>query len=123
MTTNSSIPPPATVQPRRALRWIPQSGTAWVILILGALCAAEPAFYAAGAAVLMYVCFDECGSAVQVTTWALIAAAVALSPLAVVRLYQGERPASARGRLAITASLILALAALTWCTWTGLWPL
>ena len=119
MTTNSSIPPPSVHQPRR---WIPRSTTAWGILVLGALCAAVPAFYAAGAAILGYVCFDECGTPIDITRWALVAVILALSPLVVVRIYQGGRPASTRGRLAITAGLVLAQAALAWCAWTGVWP-
>jgi hypothetical protein len=82
-----------------------------------------PAFYTGGAAVLMFMCFDYCGTPGEITLWSLIAIAIALSPLAVVRIYQGELPASTGGRQAITAVLIVALAALTWCTEVGLWPL
>jgi hypothetical protein len=71
----------------------------------------------------MFMCFDYCGTPGEITLWSLIAIAIALSPLAVVRIYQGEFPASAGGRQAITAILIVALAVLTWCTEVGLWPL
>jgi len=122
MTTNSSIPAPSVHHPRRAPRWIPGSKTAWGILLLTAVLAAAPAFYAAGAAIIDYLCFDVCGTPVDITLWALIAVIIALSPFVVVRVYQGGHPASARGRLAVAAGLILAQAALAWCAWTGVWP-
>jgi hypothetical protein len=121
MTTNSSIPAPSVHQPRRGLRWIPGSRTAWGILILGAAGATGPAFYAAGLAILGYACFDSCDTPVEITEWALVAVIVALSPLVLVRVYQGEHPASARGRLAVAVGLGLSLA-LAWCAWTGVWP-
>ncbi len=120
MTTNSSIPAPSVHQPRRAPRWIPRSRTAWGILVIGAVCAAAPAFYAARAATFDYMCFDMCGTPVGITQWALVAVIVALSPLVVVRVYQGGHPASARGRLAVAAGLVLAQAALAWWAWTRL---
>ncbi|HST86014.1 MAG TPA: hypothetical protein VLL08_30020 [Kineosporiaceae bacterium] len=122
MTTNSNIPAPLVHQRRPLLRWIPRSGTAWGILVLGAACVAGPAFYAGGAALIGYLCFDVCDPPGEITKWALIAVLVALSPLAVVRVYQGEHPASARGRLAVAASLVLIQGALAWCAWTGVWP-
>jgi hypothetical protein len=81
-----------------------------------------PAFYAAGAAYIDYVCFDVCGTPADITKGVLAAVIVALSPLVVVRVYQGEHPASARARLAIAIGLIVALAALAWCAWIGVWP-
>ena len=122
MTTNSGIPAPSVHQPRRESRWVPRSKTAWGILFLGAVFAAAPAFYAAGAAILDYVCFDVCGTPVDITKWALVAAIIALSPLVLVRIYQGGRPASARGRLTVAAGLILVQAVLAWSAWTGVWP-
>jgi drug/metabolite transporter (DMT)-like permease len=102
--------------------WIPGSRAAWAILVVGAVCVVPPAFYAAGAAILGSVCFDECSPPVDITWWALVAVMLALSPLVVVRVFQGEHPASARGRLAVAAVLVLAQAALAWSAWTGAWP-
>ena len=121
MTTNRNISIPSVHRPRRAAGWIPRSRTAWGILVLGAAFSAVAAFYAAGAAILSAACFDACGTPVDITQSALVAVVVALSPLVVVRIYQGGRPAS-RGRLAVTAGLVLAQASLAWCAWTGVWP-
>ena len=93
-----------------------------MILVVGAVCSAVAAFYAAGAAILSAACFDACGTPVDITRSALVAIVVTLSPLIVVRVYQGGHPASARGRLAVAAGLVLGQAALAWCAWTGVWP-
>lgn len=123
MIPNSSITPLTIDQPRRASRWIPRSRTGWGILILATVCAAGPAYYSAGLALIMFVCFDECGTPVQITKWVLVAIVLALSPLAAVRIYQDEHLAATRSRLTVTAGLLLALAVLSWFTWTGRWPL
>jgi len=121
MTTNSSIPTPSVHRPRGVANWVPHSKTARGILVLGAVFSAVAAFYAAGAAILDAACFDACGTPVDITQSALVAVIVTLSPLVVVRVYQGGHPAS-RGRLAATAVLLLAQATLAWCAWTGVWP-
>ena len=97
--------------------------TAWGLLVLGAACVAVPAFYAAGTAFLAYACFDACGTPVEITVWVCLAVIIALSPSVVVRVYQGEHPASTRGRMAVAACLVLVQAALAWCARTGVWPI
>ena len=118
MTTNSSKSSSSLDHLPRARAWLPRSRTAWGILILGSACVAVPAYYTAGAAVLSYLCFDDCGTATDIGESAVFATVLALSPLIAVRMYQGDRPESAHVRLAAAAGLVLILA-LAGFAWTG----
>jgi hypothetical protein len=77
MTTSSSSS--SSVDQRlQARAWWPRSSAAWGILILAF--AAVPAFYTAGGAGPSYLCFDDCGSPIEIASWAAGAAVLVLSP-------------------------------------------
>lgn len=115
MTTNSSTPAPVAHPPRSARLWIPRSGPAWVVLLVGLALVAVPAFYAAANAFLGYpLCFDPCSTPAETVMSYLIAVLIFGAVLVPVRVYQGWRGESDRNRLAAVTGVLVVLAVASW---------